>query len=67
MPLSLPCEVKGEHWLYLLALLAYAGLEYWLGKTQKTQAASLLELIVIGATAVVALVLVKLKGDSCQK
>ncbi len=40
---------------HLLVLLGYALLELWLGRTQKTRAASMLELLFIGVVAMVTL------------
>lgn len=44
-------------------LVGYAVLEYWLGRTQKTRAASLLELIAMGTTLLVTIILLKLRRN----
>ena len=41
------------NWMYLAGLFCYAGLEYYLGKTQKTKASSLIELMVLVVSAFV--------------
>lgn len=50
------CSITG-----VLVLLAYMGLEYWLGKTQKTKAASLLELVWLGVILIVGLLFLRRK------
>lgn len=41
--LTLGCEEK--NWVFLVA---YAGMEFWLGKTKRLKAASLIELVIMG-------------------
>lgn len=48
------CTVTGS-----VLLLAYMGLEYWLGKTQKTKAASLLEFMWLGVILIVGLLFLR--------
>lgn len=47
---------------YLLGLAAYAVLEFWLGRTKKTRASSALDLILVGASIVVAIIKLKTRG-----
>lgn len=48
---------------YVLGLLAYAMLEFWLGRTKKTRANSAVDLLVVGLAVVAALVKLKLRGN----
>jgi hypothetical protein len=40
-----------QDWSYLLSAVVYAGFEYWLGRTPKTKAGSVLELALSVAKA----------------
>jgi hypothetical protein len=43
------------------ALLCYALLEYWLGKTSKTRAGSVVELVIVGLTLAGTLLMISLR------
>ena len=51
------CQAGSSPWTAIVAIcwLGHAGLEVWLGKTEKTKAGSLGELVIIGGLALVGL------------
>lgn len=61
------CLDQSKIWATLAVAGAYTVLEYWLGKTAKTRASSVIELIVMGVTLVFALVLMRVRKDGRNK
>lgn len=50
------CQISG-----ILILLAYSILEFWLGKTGRTKASSLIELVIVGLTLMCTLILLRVR------
>ena len=49
---------------YVVGFVAYAMLEFWLGRTKKTRANSAGDLVVMGVAVVAALIKLKLRGNN---